>query len=403
MAGAGSSRPVLGLYLHVPFCRSRCVYCGFASSALPFDAPVIDRYLAAMRREWDLRARALFGKASAKVAPRHTSGDATVQVTVYVGGGTPSWIGTERLAALVGWVLAETGRRGTAPVEVSVEVNPDSFDEAMAAALVDAGVTRLSIGAQALDDDVLAALGRPYGAADVSAAVGAARAGGVGSVSLDLICGCPGETEASWRRSVEGALALRPDHVSVYALTVEEETPLACAAPRLVGLPEEDEVADRLRWAWAYLKEHGLARYEVSNFARPGHTCLHNVGYWRQQPYVGLGAAAVSRCAAVRISAPGDVAAYIEGIEGGDLGAWEVEHLDACTDARERVMLALRTSGGTTRRDLQAMGGACGIDPLARIPRWSAAGLVKMDGERVVLTEDGILLSNEVLADLTVP
>jgi oxygen-independent coproporphyrinogen III oxidase len=419
-----------GLYVHIPFCRSRCAYCDFATQAVEADDPRIERYLAALEREWAVRGRDWTGGG---FEPGGFE-------TIYVGGGTPTWIGAGRLAGLarrlLAWAVeagsaAQAARAGSgqagsgegdpgAVVEVTVEANPDSLDEEMAAGLIAAGVNRFSIGAQSFDDAVLAALGRAHDSAGIQRAVEAVRlagrelgggstgraaapatAGRHVDVSLDLICGGPSEDDASWRQTVEAALALAPEHVSIYGLTLEEGTPLEAAAREgTVELPSGDEVADRLTWADERLESAGLARYEISNWARPGHECRHNLNYWRYGLYLGLGAGAVTRLEDVRLTAPVSLEAYLEHPSAGVVE----EPLDACTQARERAMLGLRLTEGVLFEDLSAIARECpGLDAPARAARWQDEGLLEHLGDdRIRLTRRGMLLANQVLIDLVV-
>lgn len=381
------------LYVHVPFCRSRCSYCAFASEALPASDPLMDRYLDALKRELELRGPARGDAQRAVLGSRPPVFD-----TAYVGGGTPTWLGTERLSRLVRWVRSVAGD-GLA--ELTVEANPDSFDDAMAERLAEAGVTRISIGVQSLDDAVLQALGRAHDGARARDAIRAAKAAGIPRLSQDLIAGCPGESDSGWHMTVEEAMGLGCDHVSVYALSVEPGTPLAAAvASDRVHLPDEDAVADRLSWADERLERAGLKRYEISNWARPGSECAHNLHYWRYDEYLGLGAAAVSRIGSVRTKGPAGAGRYAQAVDAEDLRAWEDEDLDACTMARERVMLGLRLTDGIPEEEMDALGAACGLEPRTSLDRWRDEGLVSAAKGRISLTRDGMMLSNAVLADL---
>lgn len=374
----------------MPFCASRCPHCDFFAEASEPGDVRMDRYLAGLRREAGIRGEDALAGAR----------------TVYVGGGTPTWIGSARLAGLLRWVLATTGERTTPSVlEVTVEANPDSFDADTAKALADAGVTRVSLGVQSLDDGVLAALGRRHDAASACRAARAARDAGRMSLSLDLICGGPMETDASWEATLTGALGLQPDHVSVYALTLEPGTPLeAAVGAGAIGVADEDAVADRLDRAAALLARHGFARYEISNWARPGHECLHNLTYWQYGEYVGLGAGSVSRIGGRRLAAPRSVAGYLADIEEGSLSSWEEERLDDCLMARERAMLGLRLAEGIEPSLLHQIARHCGGHGVAEdVEGFIADGLLEARPGRLTLTPAGMSLANRVIADLTVP
>ena len=263
------------LYLHIPFCRVRCAYCDFdtrAYGACELDA-AIDAYLAQLVARLDA-----FGEAGAL---------SDVE-TVYIGGGTPSVLG-ERLPELV-----QRARCWCTPVEFTCEANPESFTDELAAALAEAGVTRISLGVQSLDDVELRAIGRIHTAGEALAAIDRAKRYGF-STSCDLMCGLPGQTPESWGRTLDAAIAANPDHVSVYPLQVEEGTPLdrRIEAGEL-AVPDEDFQADAMDLARTRLTAAGLEPYEVASYARPGHTCRHNIAYWTGKPYLGLGRSAAS-------------------------------------------------------------------------------------------------------------
>lgn len=263
------------LYLHIPFCRARCAYCDFdtrAYAACELDA-AIDAYLARLAARLDS-----FGEEGAL---------ADVE-TVYIGGGTPSVLG-DRLLELARRVL-----RWCTPVEFTCEANPESFTDELAAALAEAGVTRVSLGVQSLDDAELHAIGRIHTADEALTAIARAKRAGF-STSCDVICGLPGQTLESWERTLDAVIAADPHHVSVYPLQVEDGTRLArrIDAGELT-VPDEDFQADAMELARTRLAAAGLAPYEVASYARPGHACRHNIAYWTGKSYLGLGRSAAS-------------------------------------------------------------------------------------------------------------
>ena len=268
-------RDVDALYLHIPFCESRCAYCDFASWATSGSDPLMDAYVQALRAQLTgLANLGLLGNAR----------------TAYIGGGTPSWLGADALGSLVTCV------RELCPAlaELSVEANPDSLSDEVLAALVQAGVTRVSVGVQSLDDRELHALGRIHTARQARERVRAAVATGL-DVSCDLMCAIPHQTDESWGESLRGVLGLGVGHVSVYPLAIEEGTALA----RRVGDDEPawndpSVQASRMEQAGRILSAAGLTRYEVASYARPGRACVHNRAYWTGQPYLGLGTGAAS-------------------------------------------------------------------------------------------------------------
>ena len=255
----------LGLYLHIPFCRSKCDYCDFYSLAGQDDR--MDDYQRALLQQ------------ILDTAPRAKK---QVVNSVYIGGGTPTWYGEKRLLELIGAVK----KRFTLSkdVEVTLEANPDSVDEKMLRRLRRAGVNRLSMGMQSACDRELAAVHRPHTFKQVEQAVKAARNAKIRNLNLDLIYGLPGQTDRSWRTSVEAALALEPEHLSCYGLTVEEGTPLARRVAEGEGLPDDDEQAQRYLWTVRRLAQAGFEQYEISNFSKTGCQSRHNLKYWMGRP-----------------------------------------------------------------------------------------------------------------------
>jgi len=342
-----------GVYVHVPFCASRCDYCAFATWT--------DRHHLAPRY------------VRAVVAEARAAGLASAS-SCFVGGGTPSQLPTELLAEILAAVPLAPG------AEVTVECNPDDATAALLAGWRAAGVTRVSLGVQSLDPVVLAGLGRSHDPEAVERAVALVRAAGFTSWNLDLITGGAGEDDASWRRTLDGVVALDPPHVSAYCLTVEPGTALAADPARH---PDEDAQADRYLEADAVLGRAGLGWYEVSNWARPGHECRHNRLYWEQGDYRGLGCAAHSHQAGRRwwnVRTPERYCALVE--SGADPVAGE-EVLDGPGRAREALQLALRTRRGV---------------PAAALDRADSVldGLVEPAGNRLRLTPRGRLLATEV-------
>ena len=283
------------LYVHVPFCRSKCAYCDFNSYA--GQEGLIPAYVDALLREaaaWSEAAETLD--------------------TVYLGGGTPSLLPLSQMERLM------TGLHGSftfaADAEVSLEANPESVDLPNLRGLRELGFNRLSIGVQSFDDRELRFLGRVHDTATAEAAYAAARQAGFANVSLDLIFGLPGQRPAQWRRSLEKALTLEPEHLSLYALTVEEETPLATRiAAGESRAPDEDAQAEMYAWSEEALALAGYEHYEISNWARPGRRCRHNLTYWQSDPYLGLGAGAHSYLGGCRFANEMRPDRYIERVE----------------------------------------------------------------------------------------
>jgi oxygen-independent coproporphyrinogen III oxidase len=364
-----------GVYVHLPFCPYVCPYCDFAKWA---HAPrAAERYLAALHAE-----------IAAAPAVRGT--------TIFFGGGTPNTYP----AATIGALIDALRTRFSIPPggEISVEINPDLALCEGLPALRAAGVNRLSIGVQSLHRDELRALGRRHTAEDVETVVARARAAGFTNVSIDLMFGVPGQTEASWRDSLDRALALGIDHLSTYGLTIEAGTPYARWYERDPGAFFDDDREARL-YAAAIERaaRAGFEHYEISNFARPGYRCAHNENYWRNGSYLGLGVGAASYLAGVRSTHTRELEAYCAAALGGAAIPGESEQLAGDERTGEATMLALRTLEGVDTREFRER---YDVDFHARyagvIAELTAAGMLHIAGERVQLTERGRFLANDV-------
>ena len=310
----------LGLYLHIPFCRSKCDYCDFYS-------------LAGQDDRMDDYQRALIQHIT-ETAPRTRK---QVVNSVYIGGGTPTWYGEKRLLEL----LSTVRKRFTLSkdVEITLEANPDSVDLKLLRRLRRAGVNRLSMGMQSACDCELVSIHRPHTHAQTEEAVKAARAAKIKNLNLDLIYGLPGQTDKSWRDSVEAALALEPEHLSCYGLTVEEGTPLAQRVAEGEELPDDDQQAERYLWTVERLAKASFEQYEISNFSRTGCQSRHNLKYWMGRPYVGLGAGAHSDFGGCRYSFVRDLEGYIRGVREDSKLVDEMEEIPR----RERGCFILLT------------------------------------------------------------
>ena len=363
------------IYVHLPFCPYVCPYCDFAK--WPYARRGAQRYLAALRAE-----------IAAAPDVRGT--------TVFFGGGTPNTYDAATLGELIGALRARFALRESA--EISVEINPDlGLCEALPA-LRAAGVNRLSIGVQSFDARELKTLGRRHSAADVGVVVARARAAGFTNVSIDLMFGVPGQTPASWSDSLDRALALGIEHLSTYGLTVEDGTPYARWYAREPGaFFDGDREAELYALAIERAARAGFEHYEISNFARPGYRCAHNVNYWRNGTYLGLGVGAASYREGVRSTHTRDLATYCAAALAGGPIPGESEHLAGDERTGEATMLALRTLEGVDTREF---GARYGVDFLNRygavIADLTAAGLLRVSGERVQLTTRGRFLANDV-------
>jgi len=376
--------PGVGLYIHIPFCRSKCAYCAFNSRACAGAPP--PAYLEALRLEL---TRVAAGWAADRVF-----------TSIFIGGGTPTIYPGADLAGL----LAECRRllRFGEDPEITVETNPNTVTAESLSALAAAGVNRLSIGVQSFSDPVLAASGRSHSAAQAVAAVALAREVGFVNLNLDLIYGLPSQTLAAWRESLGTALGLSPEHLALYELSVEPDTPFAEREARgELLLPGDDSLAEMEAVAQEMLAAHGFRRYEISNFARPGSECRHNLNYWHNGPYLGLGAGAVSSFDGLRLKNLEDPEAYGARIRSGRPAFQEGEALSLAASFRESVIMGLRLLDGVSLTDLRQR---YGLDPGTyygeTLTRLKDRGLIGMDGERLWLTDQALPVANQVLSEL---
>jgi putative oxygen-independent coproporphyrinogen III oxidase len=375
-----------GVYLHVPFCRVRCGYCDFNTyTATELRGARQDAYADEVLHEIALSAGVLAARGPLRPA-----------ATVFFGGGTPTLLPAGDLARMLEGVRAAFGL--TPDAEVTVEANPDTVTPALADDLRDAGVTRLSIGMQSSVPHVLAALDRTHDPAGVATAVAAARGAGL-DVSLDLIYGAPGESLDDWRRSLETAIALQPDHVSAYALIIEEGTKLERQIRRgEVVAPDDDIQADMYELADDLLRRAGFAWYEVSNWARePGRRSRHNLAYWRGDDWWGYGPGAHSHVGGLRWWNVKHPAAYAQRLAAGESPAAGRERPDASARRLESVLLRSRIADGMPVSELTGEGRRA---VAALIADGLIEGADAVRG-RVVLTLRGRLLADAVVRALT--
>jgi putative oxygen-independent coproporphyrinogen III oxidase len=356
-----------GVYVHVPFCARRCDYCAFATWTDRHH--LMGAYAGACMTELD-----------AAVA-----GGMAPATSVFFGGGTPSLLPAELLVAILGRVPVAVG------AEVTVECNPDTVNGGLLESYVAAGVTRISLGVQSMVPHVLVGLGRAHDPAAVTRAVRLVDAAGFATFNIDLIFGTVGESDADWATTLEAALALDPPHVSAYALTVEAGTPLGADPARH---PDDDVQAARYETTDSVLAAAGLANYEISNWARPGHECRHNLLYWSQGEYRGIGCAAHSHVGGRRWWNLRTPERYIAAVESGASPIAGCVELDEAARRREALQLGLRTRRGIALDALDEAAMA-ELDPL------TGHGLIERHDERVVLTRAGRLLANEVAVRLT--
>ncbi len=371
----------LGLYVHIPFCEAKCSYCHFAIDPRRPGDERQERYLQALLRE-------IWQWSNADTKQRAD--------TIYFGGGTPTLLSLGRLEQ----VVEALGRRFdlSPSAEVTVEANPRDLDAQGYSTLRALGANRLSLGVQSFDDSVLREMGRFHTADDARAAVEFARSAGFASLSIDLILGWTGETEERWQRNLDSVRTLAPDHLSLYVLEVEGKTLLSHRARtgHLV-LPEDDLVADLYRATVAGLAAMGIERYEISNFARPGHESRHNGKYWDDVPFLGFGMSAHSYRLGRRWWNDDSFGGYCRALETTGAPIVGERKLSAREHVGEALFTGLRRREGI---DLASFAACYDVDPLAEFETPLrdpfAAGLLEIAGDRLRLTARGVLLSNEV-------
>jgi len=404
--GPPGAAPPVGLYIHIPFCLSVCPYCDFVvygGTAARGTGSRVPAFLQALHAELDLRADALDGRWPAR-APLDS---------VYLGGGTPSLLSAGAVAGLLAHVERRFGL--TAAAEITLEANPGAEDRGDLAGFAAAGVTRASFGVQSLDAAELRTLGRRHRPDDVAAAVEAARQGGIESINLDLLYDIPGGNLERWGASLDAALALEPDHLSLYALTLDDPEAEGLAGPDGDHLPvssgarrwrvrvrarqDDDSAADQYRLAVDRLAAAGFRGYEISNWARPGHESRHNLVYWQRRPHEAAGPGAHAFDGANRRWNAARLDRYVAALlpERGQAGLppGGSDRVDAEGAAAEAVILALRTDAGVPATAGQRA-------PLAAHVEWAIGSglLARTVDDRLVLTTTGRLLSNELFARL---
>ncbi len=370
-----------GIYIHIPFCKSRCIYCDFYSTTLPASWQL--PYVEAIGREMQLRA------------PLPNSVD-----TLYIGGGTPSRLTAEALQCL----FHRLGVLSLSPqAEVTIEANPDDVTPEWVALLKQTPVNRISMGVQSLDDSILRTLRRRHTAEQAQQAVALLQDSGYTNLSLDLIYGLPGQSPAQFESDVRRLLGLGIPHLSAYALQYEEGTPLW----QMLRQEEVKEADEELSLACYeslidLTAEAGFEHYEISNFARPGYRSRHNASYWQGTPYIGLGAAAHSYDGLrTRSSNPSDLRAYIKAIQAGTLPLTS----ETLTDGErydERIMLSLRTAQGIDLRQLQHDFGPSRRQYCERMarPHLLRGTLQRTTDETLRLTRRGLFISDSIISDL---
>ena len=377
----GDKKP-LGIYIHIPFCRSKCEYCDFYSLAAG-DEKLIRDYVATLCQHI---------RESGQLAPEH------LVDTIYFGGGTPSLLRTRDLLRILNTVRKSFHVDRHA--EITFEANPDSVMELHLRRLRREGFNRVSLGVQCDDDAILKAIGRPHNYSQVVRAVKRIRRAGLRNLSLDLIYGLPGQDLESWQKTLRNVLQLDPEHISCYGLKVEEGTPLY-AYQNSCNLPDDDTQADMYLAAVEILRNRGFRQYEISNFSKRERASRHNLKYWTGKEYLGFGPDASSDFAGKRFSIVRDIRAYMEGIRTGGQVLREMQQILPRERAGEYLMLRLRTSAGISRMEYERRY-LLSFDPIAEemdkfcLRNWAMSN--GKGGYR--LTPEGFLVSNTIISQL---
>lgn len=371
----------VGCYVHIPFCVRKCAYCDFNSFSGYTDSSVA-RYVAALKTEI-----------------RRSHGRTTPVDTIFFGGGTPTAIPASDEADLLQAVLQSLP---VAPgAEITTEANPGTMDVAHLEVLRAAGFNRISFGVQSFDAGLLKTLDRIHTADEARRAVSAARTAGFENVSVDLMFALPRQTHKQWQDTLDEAFALGTDHISLYNLIVEEGTGFFTLQQKgRLPLPDEDTAADMFTMAIETAARHGFVQYEISNFARPGFQCAHNIHYWRNEPYYGFGCGAASYLDGARRMNIKSPAKYADAVEREDDLSADVEILDDEATMAETMMLGLRLTGEGV--DCARFAARFGVDPRVRyaaeVKKFSDRGLLEITGDNLRLTGKGVFLGNEVMA-----
>lgn len=380
----GKNKTPLGIYVHVPFCRSKCQYCDFYSLTTKDDR-LMDGYLDAMCRHI---------KESGALAPAY-------QVdTIYFGGGTPSFFGADGMATILTAIRRNFDVASDA--EITFEANPDSVSDKLLSRLRGEGFNRVSMGVQNDNDEMLKKLGRPHSYAQAVTAVQRIRKAGFKNLSLDLMYGLPGQTLVSWENTLQHVLQLQPEHISCYALKVEPGTPLY-EYKDICHIPDDDTQADMYLSAVQILKNRGFRQYEISNFARKGLLSKHNMKYWMGGEYLGFGPDASSDFAGKRFKIIRDLQGYIDGIRNGGQILTEVQDIPLRERAGEYLMTRLRTEVGICQEDYEKRFLLPFDALMPMLVKCREKGLaVEGKAGNWHLTPEGYLVSNAIISDLLI-
>jgi oxygen-independent coproporphyrinogen-3 oxidase len=371
-----------GIYIHIPFCKSRCSYCDFATGL--YQEELAERYVQALLTD---------------IQTTRQDDQSHAVDTIYLGGGTPSMLSPVQIERILSTVHESFNVDPAA--EITMEINPGSSTKDRLTEFRRAGINRSSFGAQTFDDHELARLGRSHTSADTVRTLEALRDVGFENISFDLIAGLPGQTMSGWQQNVDRSLALAPEHLSFYLLEVHSGTPLAQHIERgIQPKPDDDLAAEMYEWMLMRASEAGYEHYEISNLCRPGFESRHNTKYWTGAAYYGFGCSAHSFDGrSRRWSNERDVARYIEAVENGKNAIVEQQELSPNDLRAEALYLGMRMMSGVNTREYQQL---FGVDVCEEhredFSRFQEAGLIEFDGDLVRLTRAGALMSNEVFS-----
>ena len=376
------NRTPLGIYIHVPFCRSKCQYCDFYSVTTKED-----RWLDGYQNAICTHIRE-----AGPLAPDY------VVDTIYFGGGTPSFFGADGMAAILNAIRKAFRVSNTA--EITFEANPDSVSDRLLRRLRSEGFNRVSLGIQCDNDEILKKLGRPHTYQQAVAAVERIRKFRFKNLSVDLMYGLPGQSLVDWERTLTNVLKLQPEHISCYGLKVEEGTPLY-EYQEYCNLADDDTQADMYLSAVEILRQHGYRQYEISNFCRKGNVSRHNLKYWNGEPYLGFGPNASSDFGGSRFTIVRDLKGYIDGIRHGGQVLQDVQQIASRERAGEYLMMRLRTASGIDPKEYERrfLLPFAPLEEKMMVFKEQALAIKTYDG-RWHLTPKGFLLSNSIISDL---
>jgi oxygen-independent coproporphyrinogen-3 oxidase len=386
----------LGVYIQVPFCQTKCTYCNFHTGVV--SAGRFAPYADAVCREI-VNHRQLLASAGVTIAPSVESLAQSVD-TVYIGGGTPSLLEPVLLTTMLQALYANFQ---CALTEVTLEADPETIDAEKAAQWTAAGFNRISFGTQSFVDEELKAAGRMHRREDIYRAVPILRAAGIRNISFDLIAGLPKQTHASWQQSLREAIALSPEHISIYMMEIDEGSRLGLEVLQSGSrysareVPSEEAMAEFYELAQARLKSAGYGQYEISNWAKPGFESRHNLKYWKREPYLGFGAGAHSFSGNQRWANRHDAAVYVAAISEGKSAVESADTLTQSLALEEEFFLGLRKLSGI---DLTCLEREYGVNLREKVGELASSGMVKKQGDIVCIPAGKLSVSTEIIVEL---